>query len=52
MIPKEKVKTILDRLNKTINEAYELDNELDIDSFLEALVEVADDLEEVLEDDA
>ena len=46
----EDLKKAADDLENAVNEAYELDEELDLDSFLERLEEIKNDLDEILED--
>lgn len=46
----EDLKKAADDLENAINEAYELDEELDLGSFLERLEEIKNDLDDILED--
>lgn len=46
----EDLKKAADNLENAINEAYELDEELDLGSFLERLEEIKNDLDDILED--
>lgn len=46
----EDLKKAADDLENAINEAYELDEELDLGSFLERIEEIKNDIDDILED--
>ena len=46
----EDLKKAADDLENVINQAYELDEELDLGSFLERLEDIKNDLDDILDD--
>ena len=46
----EDLKKAADDLKNVINQAYELDEELDLSSFLERLEDIKNDLDDILDD--
>ena len=51
MVQNEQVKKILNRMDDVLNQAYELDEELDVDTFLETLEGMVEELWGALDDE-
>lgn len=51
MIDKEKLRVIMNEMDEVINQAYDLDEELDVSSFLERINDINNEIEELIDGD-
>lgn len=51
MIDKEKLRAIMNEMDEVINQAYDLDEELDVSSFLERINDINNEIEELIDGD-
>ena len=51
MIDKERLREIMNEMDDVINQAYDLDEELDVSSFLERINDINNEIEELIDAD-
>ena len=51
MIDKNRLREIMNEMDEVINQAYDLDEELDISSFLERINDINNEIEELIDGD-
>jgi hypothetical protein len=51
MIDKDRLRAIMNEMDEVINQAYDLDEELDISSFLERISDINNEIEELIDAD-
>ena len=51
MIDKERLREIMNEMDEVINQAYDLDEELDISSFLERINDINNEIGELIDGD-